>query len=165
MRHQNKTPTRQQIFWAGNWPVTIWFVGATSLVTFLIIASAISCADMDLSDMDLSVLLDWPANLVVIGCLVAVVFWSFLVAIVIGSPVLGLVFHWREEKNGGPFEVGDTVQIIVGPHKGRISKVYEIWQGGNLRIVLGDEEEESFRDIFGPTQLLREDDVESTEFE
>ncbi len=73
---------------------------------------------------------------------------------------IGPFFYAREMKNGGPFKVGDTVQILSGPHKGRISRVYSTWQGNTLRVELGTREKDEFKDIFSPAQLLREEIAE-----
>jgi len=93
---------------------------------------------------------------------------SFL-AIVIFSPVFGFyatillmfyagpIFAWRGQVNGGPFEVGDVVQVLAGPYRGKITTVYSSWQGGSVRVRLGAKEEESFKDVFGSVELLRED--------
>jgi len=44
----------------------------------------------------------------------------------------------------------------VGPHRGRVTRVRERWQGDALRVELGPEANTAFKDIFSPTQLLRE---------
>ncbi len=38
--------------------------------------------------------------------------------------------------------------------------VYSTWQGNSLRVALGTEAEEFFKDIVVPTQLLKEADAE-----
>jgi hypothetical protein len=69
------------------------------------------------------------------------------------------LFQWREEVNGAPFKIGDTVQILSERHKGRIGQVYAIWQYGSLRVYLGEHEKEERKDIFSAWQLLREGDA------
>ena len=81
-------------------------------------------------------------------------------AALIGWPILGTMYYERELKNGGPFEVGNAVQILAGPHKGRITRVYSTWQGNSVRVELGEEAKKTYKDVFSPTQLLREDDDE-----
>ena len=54
------------------------------------------------------------------------------------------------------------VQILSGPHKGRIARIYSTWQRGTVRVELGEEEKEKFKDIFGPAQLLMEKKAEPT---
>ncbi|MBN1916744.1 MAG: KOW motif-containing protein [Verrucomicrobia bacterium] len=58
--------------------------------------------------------------------------------------------------NGGPFRKGDTVEILVGPHRGRIGRVYEEWrERGEVRVNLGAAAEGRLEDVFGQTQLVR----------
>ena len=65
---------------------------------------------------------------------------------------------------GGPFKAGAQVCILSGPHKGRIVRVYSRWRGNTVRVELGGQAKELYRDIFSPTQLLRvNDDRQSTE--
>jgi len=86
---------------------------------------------------------------------------GFFLAIFPGWFIIGPLYYAREVKNGGPFKIGDTVQILCGPHKGRISRVYSTWQGNTLRVELSASEKEKFKDIFEPAQLLRADKMES----
>ena len=74
--------------------------------------------------------------------------------------VIGPLYYSREMKNDGPFKIGDTVQILCGPHKGRVSRVYSTWQRNALRVELSATEKDKFKDILSPAQLLR---VESAE--
>jgi hypothetical protein len=70
-------------------------------------------------------------------------------------PILAI----RGDMNGGPFKPGDTVQVLTGSHRGTITTVYSAWQGNSVRVRLGQkEEEETFKDVMCPWQLLREDD-------
>jgi len=57
-------------------------------------------------------------------------------------------------RNGGPFKVGDRVQILNRSHRGTVSHVYSLWQGGSVRVALGDSHRESFTDIFSQHQLV-----------
>lgn len=89
-----------------------------------------------------------------------------IVGLAIGHFVTWAVFHagvkllfapfyiYRDRLNGGPFKVGDTVQVIDGPYAGRISTVFEIhdWV---VWIDLGPEARKQGENIFGLGQLLR----------
>jgi len=83
---------------------------------------------------------------------------GFFVSVAFAFFVFGPICYDQSEKNGGPFEPGDLVQIIWGPHQDRIGRVYSDWQQGALRVELGDEAREKYNDIFAPYQLLRVDD-------
>lgn len=39
-----------------------------------------------------------------------------------------------------------------------MTKVYSSWQHGTVRVEIGDEEKETFKDIYGGTELLRVDE-------
>jgi hypothetical protein len=90
-----------------------------------------------------------------VWCVVLALLLGLLLAMFPGCFVIGPLFYDRELKNGGPFKVGDTVQILSAPHRGRVSRIYSTWQGNALRVELGTKEKEEFKDIFAPAQLLR----------
>ncbi len=79
---------------------------------------------------------------------------GYCVAILFFWLVLGPLCYCREIANGGPFEVGDTVEILSGPHKGRISRVYAVGQGGQTRVEVSPEVERQGKDSFSSLQLL-----------
>jgi transcription antitermination factor NusG len=59
--------------------------------------------------------------------------------------------------NGGPFHKGDTVRILVGPHEGRVSRVYEEWKERNqVKVDLGAELSRKVEDVFSFIELKRE---------
>jgi len=96
----------------------------------------------------------------------------FVYWVLIGIPIgllLALFPGWlyiapllfeRDRINGGPFKVGDTVQILAGPYKGRVGRVYSTWQGESLRVELGEKAKEDCKDIFSWGQLLREENTD-----
>jgi hypothetical protein len=58
--------------------------------------------------------------------------------------------------NGGPFRTGDTVQILVGPHQGKITCVYKEWKERNqVRVDLGDEAQRKVEDVFSYVELKK----------
>ena len=61
--------------------------------------------------------------------------------------------------NGAPFTVGDHVTILVGPHAGTMTTVYELTRGqaGNLlpKLDLGATCREKYLDIFEDYTLIR----------
>jgi hypothetical protein len=129
-------PTRIQYFFARDWPGKLWFVVVPTLVAMFYHSAAPTSLSW----------LNW-----VLGVL-----GGFLVALLVGWPVLGAASYDRLRKNGGPFKVGDMVQILVGPHRGRVTRVYSLWQGDAVRVELGEKEKASYSDVFGGTKLLKE---------
>ena len=67
----------------------------------------------------------------------------------------GPILYHQSLLNGGPFVPGDTVMIITGPHRGRISHVYGGGQHGALRVEISGEERRQYTDFFPANQLLR----------
>jgi hypothetical protein len=140
-------PTRAQCFFASAWPGRIWFAAIPLL---LALAVGRTCASF------LDPFADWWDFFRFAWFVLLALLLGFFLAVFPGWFVIGPLFYDREMKNGGPFKVGDTVQILSGPHKGRISRVYSTWQGNTLRVELGAREKDEFKDIFSPAQLLRE---------
>lgn len=144
-------PTRAQLFFASAWPARIWF---TTIPLLPAVAVGVTCAGFL---HPFSALWDFVrfAWFVLLALLL-----GFFLAMFPGWFVIGPLYYSREKKNGGPFKTGDTVQILGGPHKGRISRVYSTWQGNTLRVELSATEKEEFKDIFAPAQLLRAESAE-----
>jgi len=97
----------------------------------------------------------WPdlllvAALVVIGAVVGV-----FVAGALAPFVVGPVYEVACRLNHGPFDVGDTVEIVAGTFAGRTGTVYSRWQGSSVRVDLGEAARDSFKDVFGQHQLRR----------
>jgi len=49
--------------------------------------------------------------------------------------------------NGGPFKIGDTVQVIAGEHAGTVTQVYGKGQFDANRIDLGEGAHDNFTDL------------------
>jgi hypothetical protein len=142
-----KRPTSSQYFFASDWPPRIW-LAAGSVVA--VIATLRACEPSAATCTNWLMILVYVVMIVLssaLGFFVAAVGWVF---------VLGPVYESRGRANGAPFKKGDVVQILAGPYKGRITTVYSTWQRDTVRVVLGPQEEETYRDVFGPASLLRE---------
>ena len=51
--------------------------------------------------------------------------------------------------NGGPFKIGDTVQILSGPYRNKITMVYEVWkERSEVRLNLNDKAKNKYEDVF-----------------
>ncbi|NJM55570.1 MAG: hypothetical protein HC841_06325 [Verrucomicrobiae bacterium] len=125
-----------------------WLIGATGLIGFLLWAMS--------KEVSL--------NYVFSGSQAV---WSLALAavpVVLLGYFAGMFFVWPFMRtfcsriNGSPLLIGDTVEILTGPDRGRIATVYEtpIGQGGwqLARLDFGDERRANFKDIFETYQLL-----------
>ena len=86
---------------------------------------------------------------------------GFLVAAVAVAIFLPPVYRWRGVKNGAPYAIGDEVQILAGPHQGRLVRVYEVsWDRLYVRVELGDQERRQLTDGFSNVQVCRRQTVQ-----
>ena len=124
-------PTKWQYFYASNWPGRIVFTLGTSV--FVIAAMWISSPSLELLSQR-SYLISF-----IFSILCAVV-GGFLATVVLAWPLFGILGTYENERNGAPFQVGDRVHILAGPHKDRVLRIYEIWEERRqVRVELGDE--------------------------
>lgn len=98
---------------------------------------------------------DWRVWMFAVWCGLLAVIAGFFGALLLGLFVLGPIYSARGEMNGGPFAIGDHVQIIAGPHRGTTTRVYSTWQHDTVRVELGPKVSETFGDIFSASELLR----------
>jgi hypothetical protein len=93
-----------------------------------------------------------------------VVGWIFLTAIPVAGIgfVVGVAFIWTilggiaARIQGWPFVEGDEVVILAGKDRGRVTKVYEVWESrGQVRLELGDEAKESLTDVYCAVAITR----------
>lgn len=146
--------TREHYFYAKDWPLKIWF-GVISVMC-LVAAIAVTRPTM-------AVLKDWRSLLWLGAIVVMFQLLGYFAGILVGWFILGPIYYDRMLKNGGPFKVGDYVQILVGPHEDRVVRVYSLWQGDTVRVELGEREKDTFRDVYAPTKLLKQQDGETGE--
>ena len=144
-------PTIAQRFFAWWWPMQIWF-GLFPLFGFFLAIAV--CRPT------FSMFRDWQYVLLFVLAIIVAPVLFFLLGVLISFPIIGSIFYARELANGGPFKVGDTVYIIAGKHKGKVTKVYSQWQGSSVRLEIGEKEKETFKDIFGSVCLLRVNESE-----
>ncbi len=152
-----RQPTKTQMFFARDWPKRIWFV----LVPLPCVVLAVSAVGPTAASFSVF----WGAWVWLAAVICGSVSFGLCAATVLGWLILGPIYHVREIGNGGPFKPGDVVRVLTGPNRGRITRVRSGWQGNLLRVDLGQQAEEEFRDIFAPTALLREEDAEPADGE
>jgi hypothetical protein len=154
-----RKPTRLQIFFARWWLSGIWFVNV-SVWPLIFMGVAIWGIP------PLSVIApDWGTTggsaIAIVFALIFGFFFGILFSIdmlIRSSPIYDICVRI----NGGPFKVGDTVQILTGPHRGRVTQIYSPWRESAFRVRLGPEAEKENKDIFCSIGLLRDENIEST---
>lgn len=144
-------PTKSQYFFAHNISFKVWqSVGTPVCVAIIIWATeptfALLYEPWEILWHVLTILLSLPIG--------------WFCSLIAGSVFLGTINEYRGLKNGGPFQVGDQVLILTGPHRDRICRVYSLCQGGSVRVEIGEIKDEKIEDIFPPYQVFK---VESTE--
>lgn len=139
-------PTRMQYFFAQDWPLKFWFVG---VMVFAAIAAGCACQP------SLALFKDWHFLVLFIFAILVAPVFAFFLSLPITWLIVGPFYYARAKLNGAPFQVGDHVQILAGPHRDKIGKIYSAWQGGTFRVELGSEAEKSYKDVFSETQLVR----------
>ena len=141
-------PSRKQRFIASGW-LTLSFRIAFSLACVIWAVSTIELPLIGLDNIWALLLF----ALVIAVPFVAGWFASYIICLGLVGPVLLA----QSRENGGPFLIGDTVQIIGGKHSGRVTKIYSKSQNDTNRLELGLDAEEQFKDIYAGYQLLRVD--------
>jgi hypothetical protein len=142
-------------------PIRYVFARDWPLKGYLVV-SAGSClaAAVHACQPSIALFKDWRYALLFLVATVVAPVLGFFLALPFASIVIGPFYHFQAWRNGAPFRPGDRVRILVGPHRDRITRVRSRWQGDSLRVELGPEEDETFNDIFSPTQLLSEPNAE-----
>ena len=144
-------PTSVQYLFAQDWPLKVW----RTVIPLLCVAAVVTACEPTPT-----LFTEWESALW-FGCaLLLALPLGWFAAILVGWFVLGPLYYGRGLDNGAPFQPGDRVRILVGPHRDRIACVYARWQGDSVRVGLGEKEKEDWRDVFCSTQLLREESVE-----
>jgi len=144
--------SRLQYFFAGNWPSKIWVFGGPWLC---VIATGISLRPIS------AYFGDWFSALTFVGIVCLALILGYFVSILSGTFVLGPLYYNRSLKNGEPFHEGDVVQILVGPYRDRVAKVYKVWDlaswagAHRVRVDLGEKEKTESRDVFSSYQIFR----------
>lgn len=81
---------------------------------------------------------------------------SVMGGMIVGWLVFGEFYSSQKERNGGPFEPGDSVQILAGPYAGQRATIIRALyiRGIEVRLETGDNR--GARETYGSCQLLRE---------
>lgn len=109
-------PTILQRFFALPLPIRVWNIA----FTLAVIICTLRYAGFDSSHLHSLLMTSlWAVVIIVTGIL------GWLASFMPGLMVFIPVILWREHANGGPFHVGDYVQVIGGPHDGIVATVIE----------------------------------------
>jgi hypothetical protein len=82
---------------------------------------------------------------------------ALLVGAVIGILALGPpLYQVCRILNGGRYRAGESVYILVGPHRGRVVTIYEVWDArGQVLVDLGEQAKREVKDVFEDLQVCR----------
>lgn len=97
-------------------------------------------------------------SLWIVALVIASVLASIPLGIIFGGFIFGLPLTLVSETvNGAPFREGEFVHILVGPHRGTVAEVYEVWAVRNqVRLRLGEKAKAEVKDVFHTSQVCRE---------
>ena len=100
---------------------------------------------------------DWTYCLWFIVSVVVAPMLFCVVSIFFGFVTIYPLYHLAGRLAGAPFQVGDHVRILVGPHRGKVVEVSEVrGELSEIRVELGKEAWEANKDIFRYTKVCRE---------
>src|SRR5688572_9012020 len=107
----------QRVF-ASKWLVWSWCLAGALICPALALAAA---------EVGWEVFNDWRTAVWTVLISVSAAALGFMLAILAGWIFLAPIFHARAKANGAPFKEGDIVQVITGPHRGTVARVYSQW--------------------------------------
>jgi hypothetical protein len=134
-----------------------WVIGAISLNGMLLYLLKTEFGT-------LSVFFTFP---IVLGLLLILATASAL-GLFAGGFTVGPIIHWLfSTMNGANCKVGDTVVVLSGTYRGRVTRIYGVilGQGGKLfRLDLGEKAKENYDDLFELYSIAPADErLEQTE--
>jgi hypothetical protein len=143
-------PSKVHYFFAEEKPVKLWMRNGQLVGVFL---SARACHPT------LELFGEWSGSLRFIAVLVLGWLLGHCAACLIGWFVLGPLYFDRSCDNGEPFQQGDLVHILVGPHRDRVVPVRKAWNigdyaGGHRVSVDLDEVWTDGEEVFPSYQVL-----------
>ncbi len=146
-------PTRLHYFYAYKWPVWI------CIVVVPLLCVALVARELGPPPAFFPLESDARSYLLLLAC-AWLLGWASCA--LLGPFVLGPIYFHRAQLNGAPFQMGDSVEILVGPNRGRVVRVLEPLDGrGMAKVDLGEPANAKRKsifwcgDIFELTQLLK----------
>src|SRR5688572_851606 len=121
-------PTIGQYLFAHQWPIRAALLGGTFGMMVWTAAALVPVLEPG------AWAVVWCAFLIVVSGLL-----GLLASLVASAVFLPPLYQVRGLLNGAPYAVGDHVRVLVGPHRGRVARVYEVWADrAQVRVELGD---------------------------
>ena len=81
----------------------------------------------------------------------------FMLSVPLDLILFGSIYAKVERLNGAPFQVGERVRILRGPHRDRVARIYATWDSRRqVRVDLGIDSNLAVTDVFSYTQVSRE---------
>lgn len=96
----------------------------------------------------------WKSILLVACCIALSVPIGLGVAMIVGVYVFFPLHKMVEHYNGGPFEIGATLEVLVGENRGKLCRVVGHTQSGSVQVELGSESQKGTSE-FHSYQVLR----------
>lgn len=138
-------PTKIHYFFAQNWPLKIW------RSVCILAAMTIAACDLFITGFWLNIY----TFLFSIGLILLAGLVGFCVSLIF-SFIITPIYYLGAKLNGAPFHENDEVQILVGPHKSEVAKIYEIWPDRRqVRLDLGENEKKTVNDVFAYTEIFK----------
>ena len=141
-------PSRSQYFFATGWPLyslllVSMFVGG--------ILAGVSCEPSP------AAMVQWQFDLLLSISMLVGMLVGLLAGLILATPILGPLYYHLGLKNGAPFQEGDRVRVLIGPHRDEIACVYTVWEERNqVRVDIGKQARREYKDVFGYAQVCRE---------
>src|SRR6185369_54484 len=107
-------PTRAQLYWASRWPERLW-CGSFSVGGLLGALLA--------WDPPLAALTQWRSIPLLLLIAPSSMLLALIPSLMLAGSVCPPINAWRVRRNGGPFNAGDLVLVLSGPHRGRVARV------------------------------------------
>lgn len=145
------TPSQVQYFFARRWLSNVWLIALPLLCTIIAVR---------LAGASIATVTQWSSILWLVGIVFLASLLGWFSALLLGWFIFGPIYYARGQKNGAPYCKGDLVHILVGPHRDRVVRVYEVWESRDqVRVELGEHERKDTSDVFSLFEICRERDA------
>lgn len=104
----------------------------------------------------IAVLPIWQSVLFLAWGIVLASLIGLLIGGILGGVFLGPLHHIISAYNGGPFEEGDTVLLLLGPRRGHTAEVYSRGQFNSVFVDLGLGRKMNSKEEFANCRVLRQ---------
>ena len=145
---ETRRPSWLQYFFARDWPLKAYLWGAALAGLWVAINAAHPSAEM---------FRDWQFDLAFGILIIVAPVLAYFLALLFGVLFVPPIYQLLGKLNGAPFQVGDQVRILVGPHRDRVVPIYAVWKDRlQVRVELDEQAKKDVTDVFSHTQVCRE---------